>query len=93
MQEPHFQNVVDARPQLGQIERFADEILRAGFERAQLVIRLRGDHEDRKIAVSFDFLQAFHHLESVHARHLEIEQDQAVTVLAVKLADLAADPS
>jgi hypothetical protein len=52
------------------------------------VIRLRGDREDRKIAVLFDFLQAFHHLESVHAGHLQIEQDQGVTALAVKLADL-----
>ncbi len=53
------------------------------------MIRLGGDHEDRKIAVRFDFLQAFHHLESVHAGHLKIEQDQVVAVLAVKLADLA----
>ena len=88
MQQAHFQNVVDARAQLGQIERFADEILGAGFERAQLVGRLRGDHEDRQIAVRFDFLQTFHHLESVHAGHLKIEQDQAVAVLAVQFADL-----
>ena len=52
-------------------------------ERAQLVIRLGGDHQDRKIAVPFDFLQSLHHLESVHARHLEVEQDQTVTVLAI----------
>ena len=88
VQQPHFQHVVDARQHFGQIERFADEILRAGFQRAQLVARLGGDHEDRKIAVRFDFLQAFHHLESVHAGHLQIEQDQVVAVLAVKLADL-----
>jgi hypothetical protein len=37
VQQAHFQNVVNARAQLGQIERFADEILGAGFERAQLV--------------------------------------------------------
>src|ERR1039458_6634476 len=88
VQEAHVQNVVNARAQLGQIKRLADEILSAGFQSAQLVSRLRGDHEDRKIAVLFDFLQALHHLESVHAGHLEIEQDQAVAALAVKFADL-----
>src|ERR1019366_5236838 len=88
VQQAHLQNIVNARPQLGQIERFADEILRPGLQRAQLVIRLRGDYEDRQVAVLFDFLQAFHHLESVHAGHLKIEQDQVVAVLEVKLADL-----
>ena len=57
MQQPHFQNVVDARPQFGQIERLADEILGSRFERAQLVIRLRSDDEHRQVAVRFDFLQ------------------------------------
>ena len=88
VQQPHFQNIVNARPKFGHIERLADEILGAGFERAQLVARLRGDHQDRQIAVAFDLLQPFHHLESIHAGHLEIEQDQAVTILAVKFADL-----
>ena len=87
MQQAHFQNVVDARPQFGQVERFADEILGAGFERAQFVSRLGGDHQDRQIAVLFDFFQPFHHLEPVHAGHLEIQQDQGVTVLPVKFAD------
>ena len=63
------------------------------LQRAQLVSRLGGDGQHRQVAVRFDFLQAFHHLESVHAGHLEIEQDQVVAVLAVQLADLAADPS
>src|ERR1017187_1893622 len=88
VQQAHFQNIVNARAQLGQIKRFADEILGAGFERAQLVSRLRSDYEDRKITVLFDFLQALHHLKSVHDGHLEIEQDQAVAVLPVKFADL-----
>ena len=65
----------------------ADEILRAGGERAQLVVRLGGDHEHRKIAVRFDFLEAFHHLEAVHAGHQQIEQDQVVAILAIQLAD------
>ena len=88
MQEAHFQNVVDARAQFGQVEGFADEILSAGFESAQFVRRLRRNHEDRKITVLFDFLEAFHHLKSVHAGHLQIEQDQAVAALAMTLADL-----
>jgi hypothetical protein len=71
------------------IERLTDEILRSGFERAQLVVRLRGDDQYRQIAIGFDLLQAFHHLKSVHAGHLKIEQDQAVAVRPVQLADLA----
>ena len=47
---------------------------------------LRGDHQDWKIAVRFDFLQTFHHLESIHAGHLKIQQNQAVTVLTVQFA-------
>ena len=58
-------------------------------EGGQLVTRFGGDHEHRKVALRFDFLKAFHHLESIHAGHLEIEQDQVVAVLSVKLADLA----
>ena len=88
VQQAHFQNVVDARAQLGQIERFADEILGAGLESPQFVRRLGGDHQDRKIAALFDFLQPFHHLESVHAGHLEVEQDEGIAVLPVPFADL-----
>ena len=63
------------------------------LQRAQLVIGLGGHDEHRQVAVFLDFLQPVHHLEAVHARHLEIEQDQVVAVLAVKLADLVADSS
>ena len=52
------------------------------------MIRLGGDDEDRQVAVRFDFLQAFHHLEPVHPGHFEIEQDQVVAVVAVQPADL-----
>ena len=61
--------------------------LAPALQRAQLVSRLGGDHEHRKIAVRFDFLQAFHHLESIHAGHLQIEQDQVVVVIAMQRAD------
>ena len=91
MQQAHFQNVMDTRAQFGQIERFADEIFGAGFERAQFVSRLRGDHEDRQIAALFDFFQTFHHLEAIHAGHLEIEQDQGIAVRPVKFADRRSD--
>jgi len=40
VQQAHFENVVDARAQLGHIKRFADKILSAGFKSAQLVSRL-----------------------------------------------------
>ena len=60
----------------------------AGLQRAQLVARLGGDHEDRKVAVRIVRLEAFHHLESIHAGHLQVEQDQVVAVLAMQRADL-----
>ena len=68
------------------VKRFADEILRAGCQRPQLVARLGRDHEYRKIAIGFDFLQPFHHLEAIHAGHLQIEQDQVVVVVAMQRA-------
>jgi hypothetical protein len=50
VQEADFQTVVDARQELGLLKRFADEIPGSGFERAQLVARLRGNDEDRQVA-------------------------------------------
>ncbi len=42
--------------------------------------RLRSDHQHRQISFMFDFLQRFHHLEAVHLRHLQVQQNQIVTV-------------
>jgi hypothetical protein len=50
------------------------------------VFGLRRDYQNRKITVALDFLQAFHYLESIHAKHTEIEQDQTVTPAAVEIA-------
>ena len=88
VQQPHFQHVVDARLDFDQVERLADEILRAGLQRAQLVAGLGGDHEHRQVAVRIVGLEGFDHLESVHAGHLQVEQDQVVAVLAMQRADL-----
>ncbi len=87
-QQAHFEYVPDARPQFRKFKRFADEIPSAGLERTQVVTGLGGDHEDRKIAVPFDFFQALHYLEPIHAGHLEIQEDQAIAILAVESADL-----
>ena len=65
VEQPHFQHVVDARLDFDQVERLADEILSAGLQRAQLVARLGGDHQDRKVAVRIVGLEAFHHLNPV----------------------------
>jgi hypothetical protein len=56
--------------------------------RTQLVARLRREHDDREVAVRPIRLETFHHLESIHARHLQVEQDQVVAVLAMQRADL-----
>src|SRR3954464_845018 len=50
---------------------------------------MRGDEEAGKIGALLHFLEILPALESIHVRHLEIEDDQVVTVLAVKLQDLA----
>ncbi len=92
VQQAHFEHVAHARQHFGQIEGLADEVLCAGLQRAELVARLGGQHEDREIVVLVDVTQAFHHLESVHARHLEIEEDETEAVRAVKLADLVRIP-
>jgi hypothetical protein len=84
VQQPHFEHVADARPDLDQIERLADEILCAGLQRAQLVTGLGGDHEDRKVIVRIVGLERFNHLEPVHAGHLQVEQDQVVAVPAMQ---------
>src|SRR5450759_3161776 len=89
MQQSHLQHVVNARQHLGQLKRLANEIFRAGLESAQLVARLCRDDKHGKVTVRFELLETLHHLESVHAGHLKIEQDQVVAVLEVKLADLA----
>ena len=51
------------------------------------MIRLGGDHQHRKVAIRFDFLQSFHHLKAIHAGHLQIEQDQVIAVFAMQIAD------
>ncbi len=50
--------------------------------------RLGGDDQHREIAVRFDVLEPLRRLTSVHAGHLQIEQNRVATVLEVKLADL-----
>jgi hypothetical protein len=49
-QQAHFQHVVHAREHLGEIERLADEIFRAGAQSAQFVVR-----EDRRCRLSRSF--------------------------------------
>ena len=76
LRQAHFQHVAHARQHLGKLERLADEILRAGLERSQLVDRLSRDDQHRQAAVRFKLLEPLHHLKSVHAGHQKIEQDQ-----------------
>lgn len=73
-------HAVDACLDLDQIEWLADEILRAGLQCPQLMARLSGDDEYRKVAGGFYFLQAFQHLKAIHAGHFQIEQNQIVEV-------------
>ncbi len=79
---------MDAGADFDQIEGFADEILGAGLQGAQLVARLGGNHQHRQVGVGRVGLETFHHLESIHAGHLQVEQDQVVVVLAMQGTDL-----
>src|ERR1700694_2291428 len=80
MDQADFEHVVNSEQDFFEINWFTDKILRPGSQRAQLVIWLGGNHEDRQIPACFNFLQVVHDLETVHAGHLEIEQDQVVAV-------------
>jgi hypothetical protein len=89
VQQAHFEHVVHPQQDFGQVEGLADEVLGPSLQGPQLVRRLGGDHEDGKVAPLLDFIQVFHHLEAVHARHLKVEQDQVVVVDEVEFTDLA----
>jgi CO dehydrogenase nickel-insertion accessory protein CooC1 len=88
VEQPHFQHVADACLDLDQIKGLADEIPCAGQQCAQLVSWLCGYHQHGQVTVGGVGFEALHHLESVHFRHLQIEQDQVVGVLAVQRAHL-----
>ncbi len=51
--------------------------------------RLSRDDQHRQVAVQLNFLESFHHLESIHALHLKIKQDQVIAVLKVKRTNSA----
>ncbi len=46
--------------------------------------RLGGKHDDGRVGVRLVRLETFQYLESIHAGHLQIEQDQVIAVLAVE---------
>jgi hypothetical protein len=58
VQQADFQHVANPHQYLGQIERFADKILRAALQRARLVIGMGCHGQHRHVAVGFDLLQA-----------------------------------
>ena len=73
---------------LEQVERLADEVAGARFQRGDLEAGLRRQREHGQVAALFNFLQAFHDLEAVQAGHLQVEQDQVVVVFAMQRAYL-----
>ena len=86
-QQADFDDVLGAHQDLRQVEWLADEIPRASSQRPQLVTGLGGDDEDGEMTLRVALLKALHDLKPVHVRHLEVEQDQSVAVLAMELAD------
>src|SRR5579871_5635954 len=79
---------MDTRPKFGKIERLANEVFGPGLQRSQLMVGLCSDDDHWYVTVNLNLLKPFQHLKAVHAGHLEIEQDQAVWILLMKLAYL-----
>src|SRR5471032_142260 len=89
VEQAHFQHVADAAEQLATVVGLADEILGAGFERAQAVGRLARGDQHGQILAGLDHAQLVEHAEAVEVRHLQVQQDQVVAVLAVQPGHLA----
>ncbi len=83
VEQPHLQHIADAREQLVVVVGLAQEVLGAGLERAQLVVRLGGHHQHRQVLLGLDLAQAVEHFEAVHAGHVQVQHDQVVVVQAV----------
>ena len=88
VQQADFQQVVNPPEHLLRVERFADEILGAAFQRAQPVDGIDGNGQYREIAsrFQFDLLEALHDLKTIQPGHLEIKQNQGIAILAMQLA-------
>ncbi|MNN36964.1 hypothetical protein D3C81_1508830 [compost metagenome] len=71
-----------------QVEGLADEVARARFQRGDLETWLCRQGQHGQVAAMLDFLQAFHDLETIEFRHLQIQQDQVVAMLPVQGANL-----
>jgi hypothetical protein len=89
VEQAHFQQVADAGQHLDRVEGLADEVARPGLERGQLLVRLGRHHQHRQPGLALHRFQGFHHLEAVHVRHLQVEDDQVVAVLQVQRGHLA----
>ena len=87
MEEADFEQIVNAHQHFGRIEGFADEVLGSRLQRPQLVRRIRSHDQHREVVVRLDRLEAVHHREAVHTRHLQVEDNQVVAVLAMQGAD------
>ena len=87
MQQPHFEHVGDPQQHLGEIEGFADEILRPAAQRPQLAAGVGGDDQDREVAAGFQRRKLLHDLEPIQSWHVQVQKDQVVVVQAVQFAD------
>ena len=91
VEEARLEQRLDAQQQLVLLERLVDEVL--GAARQRLAPRFRRQvarqDQDRQVRRLGDLVQLVHHLEPVHVRHVQVEQDEIGPVLDVERADLA----
>jgi hypothetical protein len=83
VQQAHLEHVADAREHLDRVDRLAEEIARARFERLEFMVGLRRHHQHRQPRVRLERAQRVHHFEAVHAWHLQVEDDEVVAVAGV----------
>ncbi len=91
VQEARLEQRADPQHHLVGVERLGDEVFRPAQER--LLPRLRRQvarhHQHREEGALGNLAQAVEHLEAVHVRHVEVEQDQVGARVDVELHHLA----
>ena len=90
VEEPRLQEGADAEQHLVRMERLADEVLRAARQRLTLrsLAQITGQHQDREVARLRDLVQLIEHRQTIHVRHVQVEQNQIRPETHVRFGNL-----